>query len=81
MRHLEFNEHNFEVLLDAYEELEAKYDERGMAMRETGETVRSLFLPYILRISAALRNHGSHRNTITEIQDALDELNKHTPIS
>lgn len=71
---------DFDIIAEAYREMEIKYHERGAAMRETGEMVRSLFIPYINRIAEAVRKHGSHRDTITEIQDALDELNKHTPI-
>lgn len=77
---LEFSEENFGVLCVAYDELKVKYEERGMAMRDTGEIVRSLFIPYLKRIDKAVREHGSHRDTITKIQDVLDELNKHTPI-
>jgi len=35
-------------------ELEVKYNERGMAMRETGDMVRSLYEPRIKRLEAAL---------------------------
>lgn len=43
MKDLEFNRHNFEVVIEAYEELKEKYVERGMAMQETGAMVRSLY--------------------------------------
>lgn len=39
---LEFSEHNFNVLKEAYGELKQQYLERGMAMRKTGDQVRSL---------------------------------------
>lgn len=72
---------DFDIVAEAYREMEIKYHERGAAMRETGEMVRSLFIPYINRIAEAVRNSGQHSDyTITEIQDILDELNKHTPI-
>lgn len=79
-KNLEFNRHNFDVVIEAYEELKLKYDERGMAMRETGSMVRSLFMPYIKRINEALREPSASHIKITKIQDALDELNKHTPV-
>lgn len=42
---LEFSEHNFNVLKEAYGELKQQYLERGMAMRKTGDQVRSIFTP------------------------------------
>ncbi len=71
---------DFDIVAEAYRELEMKYFERGHAMRSSGDTVRSLFMPSINKISAALREPTSSHVKITKIQDALDELNKHTPI-
>jgi hypothetical protein len=77
---LEFSEHNFNVLQEAYEKLKEQYHERGASMQAAGEVVRSLFMPYLKRISVILRETTPSRVKITKIQDVLDELNKHTPI-
>jgi hypothetical protein len=85
LEYLEFSKSNFELLKEAYKELEVRYEERGMAMRNTGDIVRSTFLPYVRRIAAICREPGwnldkASQDKMTRIQDALDELNKHTPI-
>lgn len=45
---------NIDQLRDELKSLHAKYDERGMAMRETGEMVRSLYMAKINVLTEAL---------------------------
>lgn len=74
-------------LREEIEELQAKYDERGMAMRHAGDTVRSLYLPKLTKATEALEKlllecnqsqsrgrlvtHNFIRTTVTE---ALNQI-------
>lgn len=71
---------DWDILLQAYREMQTKYDERGMAMRDTGEMVRSLFMPYLGRIKAALLLPDD-LDALTEIAKAIKEFQAHTTIA
>lgn len=80
MRKLEFNEHNFNVLLEAYDELKVQYEERGASMRDTENIVRSLFTVYLRKIRDAVNASMRSEDIVVLIQNHLRELEKHTPL-
>lgn len=61
----------------AYHELEQKYFERGCAMHETGNMVRSLYTPYLQKIKAALKNPDD-LEALTIIAGEIKKLEAHT---
>ncbi len=58
--------------------LHAKYDERGMAMRQTGAMVRSIYAPAMEKLVAALTEIGNERKSFGACpgiaKRALEEL-------
>lgn len=71
---------DFDILGQAYRELEEKYHERGHSMRESGNMVRSLFVPYLFRIKKIIAKPIHEYDMIIEIAGIIKELEKHTHI-
>lgn len=63
-----------------FQKLLTEYDERAEAMRDTGNVVRSLFVPYLRRIKEALGKPVDDLDVITEIAGIIKELEAHTSL-
>lgn len=55
VKDLEAAQELFDILIQEREELLAKYTERGYAMRETGDMVRSLYMPQVKMLREIIR--------------------------
>ena len=68
-----------ENLREENKQLKCKYDERAMAMRETGDMVHSIYRPTLRRITEVVKDCKlAPIHVVAKVQDELDKLAKIT---